>query len=225
MKPMCSAQCYLVVSNSLVSKTISSAKDEIIVVHISGVPGSGKTTLGTRITKEITAPSAIRVVDTDDLLVRDTPIGNELRRLEDEISLSDPAGKNYDTGWRTIFLAEIHKKIEEARADKIRVIVFVGILDHMGHGKYPLALGTAATHLFYIEIEVSQLLFQFYTRYSRLFGEKDQFWTDVSDGREVIPSSEQLLVDAKHTKQWHLERGYKLETSDSIYNHVSRMIK
>lgn len=102
------------------------------IIHISGMPGSGKSTLGEKIAHTF-VNSDVRVIDTDDLIVRNTPNGNELLELEKLSPQQDPGGLKYNTRWREIFSREIQWNIDKSNEDGMKILVFVGILDHFGH--------------------------------------------------------------------------------------------
>lgn len=189
----------------------------MIILHISGIPGSGKSTLGDKLILNFSARNELRVIDTDSLIQRNTPNGDELLELE-KFSYED-----YDKRWREIFSGEIKKQIEKAQIEQIRVLVFVGILDHFGHGKSPIEIHDA-TYRFYIKIATPQLLFQFYTRYAKLFLNEDTFWSDLAEGREYIPSSTQYIDDEKRAKQWHIDHGYLPISIDDIYYKINNIV-
>jgi len=182
---------------------------DLIIMHISGMPGSGKSTLGERIAREL----GVRVVDTDELIEHKTPFGDELSMLEKQGPRGSPV---YLARWREIFSSQIQRDIDKAKAAGARIIVFVGILDHFGHGADPITM-PQATRRIYISIPVSVLLFQFYTRYTKLFSREDSFWSDLAADRELIPSSKDYMKDAVKTQRWHEENGYSSETTDEIY--------
>lgn len=189
------------------------------IIHISGMPGSGKSTLGEKIAHTF-VNSDVRVIDTDDLIVRNTPNGNELLELEKLSQQQDPGGLKYNTRWREIFSHEIQWNIDKSNEDGMKILVFVGILDHFGHQNDPIEIRNA-THRYYIDISTQQLLFQFYTRYAKLFhNENDSFWNDLANDREHIPSSQQYILDIDRTKKWHIEHGYVAKTANDILSNL-----
>lgn len=187
-----------------------------LVIHISGTPGSGKTTLGEKIAK---ARPDIRVIDTDDLLRDDTPQTDELISLERE---NPPGDEKYGKRWREIFTKEIHTAIDVAAKDGVRVLVFVGILDHWGGPKAVPLLIDNTSYRFYIDIATPQLLRQFYNRICILFTtEKD--WNDVANNIHSIPGSDQVIRDAEKSRLWHISHKYELKSSTAIYEFVTSL--
>jgi hypothetical protein len=186
----------------------------MIVIHVSGVPGSGKTTLGEKIAK---ARPDIRVIDTDDLLRPNTPQTDELARLEQELP---PGDAKYVARWREIFTGEINGAVSAAAKDDIKVLVFVGLLDHWGGPSATPLLIDQTSYRFYIDIPLPQLLRQFYTRICKLYTTEAD-WTDVANAKYgAIPGSDQIIQGAAKTKQWHTANGYKPMLADDIFNLV-----
>ena len=193
----------------------SGTKQSLRVVHVSGIPGSGKSTLGERIARELN----FRMVDTDDLIQHNTPFGDELLKLEEQHEKASPI---YLARWREIFSSQIQREIDKAKVADARIIIFVGILDHWGQGADPITIPEPVSK-FYISIPVPLLLFQFYTRYTKLFSREDSFWSDIADGRDEIPSSRLYMNDAVKKQRWHEEHGYVSKTSDEIYRLISEL--
>jgi len=185
------------------------------------MPGAGKTTLGESIASTLDNGKNICVIDTDELIELDTPHGDELLELE---KLHDGDSDVYDKRWREIFLAEIQRAIDSAQSKQMRIIVFVGILDHFGHGRTPITIDPA-THRFYLDVPMDQLICQFYTRYSLMFPSTHLFWKDVVDGHECIPGSTQYITDAGLAKQWHTDHGYTAMSSECIYAQIAQLLK
>ena len=192
------------------------AAGSLIVVHVSGIPGSGKSTLGERIARELN----LRVVDTDDLIQHNTPFGDELLKLEAQHEKASPV---YLARWREIFASQIQREIDKAKVAGVRILIFVGILDHWGHDTDPITIPEPVSK-FYIFIPVPLLLFQFYTRYAKLFSREDSFWSDIAEGRDEIPSSRFYMNDAVKTQRWHEEHGYVSKTADEIYQRISKLL-
>ena len=180
------------------------------VIHISGVPGSGKTTLGEFITAQNI--SSVAVVDTDTLIEHNTPNGDILTSLE--------AGPYdvYKQTWRAIFSAEISKAIEKSNAS---TVVFVGILDHWGGPDAEPVQMTQATHRFYIDIPRARLLYQFYSRLATIPPD-DEYWHKAATGPDgyAIPGSKQLLNDASKTKVWHETHDYRVAPTRQIIGEI-----
>lgn len=190
-------------------------KQSPIVVHISGIPGSGKSYLGEQIARKL----KLCVVDTDDLLKPDTPFGKILIALE-KLGKANPA---YLARWREIFSSQIQGEIDKAKADDVGIIIFVGILNHWGHGDKPITITEPVTK-FYLFNPMPRLLFYYYTRYAKESpSEEDPFWSDLAEGRDEIPSSKSYMNDAVEIQRWHEEHGYVPQTFDEIFQEISKL--
>lgn len=182
------------------------------IIHVSGYPGSGKTTLGAEIQR---ARPDFSVVDTDDLLVDGMPQVAELVELKqgDDATL-------FNLRWREIFSAQIHKAAINAAKAGHSVLVFVGILDHWGAGQSatPIAVDGFDSRM-YLDVPVHQHLRQFYTRICKQFT-SDSDWSDVASGRYPIPSSESVIVGEQQSRRWHTAHGYEVFPRDVIYSKI-----
>jgi len=169
------------------------------VVHISGSPGSGKTTLG----RQLASPPAVVVKDTDEFF--------------------DGAPK---TIWETAaaWLAYVDQSVQEFKRGQARnatVVVFVGILDGWWGGKHVFYEFKDADALFVLDVPVAHLLRQFYGRYAKLSA--PDFWEDVARSREKIPSSEEKMREHAEDVREHVARGYQHMTRTAIAARVMQM--
>ena len=194
--------------------------EKLMVVHISGSPGSGKTTLGNRIKKKLNK-RGVRVVDTDELITRDTLGGKELIVLEQE-----PDDTHYVKRWREIFAEEINRTIMKYEKDHYSlVLVFVGILNHWGGPKGNTAEMPEANLKLFLDVPMTTLLKQTYQRYNVEMKDDEEFWRDVAAGRDVIPDSTHIISMATQEREWHDEHGYKFVTAVDAYQIVLEMIE
>ncbi len=138
----------------------------------------GKTTLGDKINENF---KGIIAIDTDGLLEYGTKEADELKIIANDET--DKDHKKYIKRWKEIFIGAINQKIKEidtnnrkclenheTNTDKckiIRVIVFVGILDHFGPPDETILefdttetkdLIDGAVEKYYIDIELPELL-------------------------------------------------------------------
>ena len=99
--------------------------DKTIIIHISGFPGSGKTTLGEKIQKIF--KNKVVVYDTDNFIQGYTEEGKKLLKVEQDIKLGKKTWKEHEILWNQT----IKNKIEEfVKQHPNKVIVFVGSLDN-----------------------------------------------------------------------------------------------
>ena len=182
----------------------------LCVVHVSGIPGSGKSFLGTFLEKHLKS-EGVAVVDTDDLIQHDTPNGDRLLELEKKLGIGDTGEQEYHTVWTEIFTSEISNAIEKHAKAKTRVLVLVGILDHFGHASDPVEIREPFVG-FYMVVPDDLLLYRFYSRAGAIpFETEDGYWQHVAglkQPRWSIPGSTDYLKDASKTTKWHEEHGY-----------------
>lgn len=133
-----------------------------MIVHISGSPGSGKTTLGQELS--LIYPNII-VKDTDDFT------------------------NNISQNNGPLFVKELTNRIQlfiEEHPNNI--IILVGILDITDNGiTYIVDMKKITQHLFYLDVPIEQLLRQFYTRIVNL-----SIWEDIVKGYYIPSSNEKI---------------------------------
>lgn len=174
-----------------------------MVVHISGSPGSGKTTLGEWIT--VKYGNFIAVKDTDEFIQRGD---DEDRRLKKFIETS----KEYMDELKSIKDRKIEEFIKE---NPNKHIVFVGLMDHFGLKPF-YDMKRAGVKIF-IDIEDSDLLRQYYTRFGTLPSEVgNSLWEDVANGKDYIMSSSEKMKENDDIWLEHKQHNYRLMCRDSI---------
>jgi len=169
------------------------------IIHISGSPGAGKTTLGNELQRLY--PNAI-VKDTDEFAM----------------SLSHEDG--------VIFIKQLTRRIQhfiDLHSD--RSIIFVGILDVTNDKITRMVdMTELTTHLFYLDIPPEQLLQQFYTRITEIGKNDPILWKEIVQGHHRIPSSQEKLKDAEASKQHHFELGYVIQSRSGILNSIDSLL-
>lgn len=162
-------------------------------MHVSGSPGSGKTTLGALL------QDCCTVVDTDELIQDDEQ--RMLRALRD-------AGKHEEAllEWREILTQKIMTLCNQ-NAD---LLVFVGILNHSSPNGIPFELTIPLVFKAFLDVPQTELLRRFYGRFGIELRQDTEFWSGVETGRWVIPSSVEYLQMHEDEKEWHLRHGYEL---------------
>lgn len=179
------------------------------IIHISGSPGSGKTTLG----KQLNAPPNIVVIDTDEILTELHEI--QLRALRDA-ELHEQA-QNY---WVKIMNTKLLECVEQNR--DACTLVFVGILNHMSPTGEILEMPFSNVEKYFIDIDRITLLQQFYGRFARLLKEDLQFANDIANGVYDMESSKDYLRQSFREKKWHEEHGYALTSPQVIIELVTK---
>lgn len=172
------------------------------VVHISGSPGSGKTTLG----REFCA-AGVEVIDTDEL-ISDSE-GQSLYALRDsgqhEAALRE---------WQIVFTRNLRQAYTNVSANT-NTIIFVGILNHFSANGSILELPFEAEKYF-IDLPYEQLLQQFYGRYGIEMKTDTSFWSGVAQGRWDIPSSKDYKLMHEEERTWHTMHAYEMLSPHEI---------
>lgn len=182
-----------------------------IVVHVSGSPGSGKTTLGEWITKKY--GKFIAVKDTDEFIQRGD---DEDKRLQNFTEGS----KEYMDRLRSIKDRGIHDFVKE---NPTKHIVFVGLMDHFG--LKPFYDMKEANVKFFIDIKNADLLRQYYTRFATLDSTTSRsLWEDVANNRDYILSSEEKMKENDDMWNEHRQHNYRLMSQDEIKNFITEVL-
>lgn len=179
------------------------------IIHISGSPGSGKTTLGEQLSK---LPNTV-VIDTDSIL-----------QEEDHQQLAFFWGaclhKEGEEFREKCMTKRINDLIEEHR--KADLIVFTGILNHLSPTGITLEFPFINAEKYFINIEAIQLLKQSYGRFVFLLETDPEFASDIASGRYVLDNSKDFLAQSQREKDWHLSKNYIIATSDQITRIATR---
>lgn len=178
------------------------------VVHVSGSPGSGKTSLGKLLTN-------VDVVDTDDLISDEEGV---------ELSVLRDAGKHDEAliRWKDMFLSNLWNVYRKSTA---KTLVFTGILNHWSPDGSILEMPFPNVEKYFIDIQPDHLVRQFYLRYGKEMRDDAEFWSGVAEGRYNIPSSIEYLAENRKEKEWHVQHGYKLSAPDEIAKRIQNLCK
>lgn len=175
------------------------------IIHVSGSPGSGKTTLGDLVGSSLTN---FEIFDTDDLISDEE--GEDLIELRHE-------GKHEEAKemWKSMFTANIMKA-----CDRSSDILFTGILNHFSPDGSILEFPIASAEKYFIDPPRTQLLIQFYGRYTTELKHDADFWRRVANKELVIPNSLEYLQANEREKAWHVENGYFCGSYDMIRSKI-----
>lgn len=181
-----------------------------VTVHISGSPGSGKSTLGEHLKAKL--GDSIAVYDTDEFF-QDTEraaSGYETASDSEKELIRD---RYFEEGFETALWDACEKS----------VVVFVGLLDHASpsgrlYNKQPF------DYKYFIDIPVSQLIKQYYQRVAREL-DSDEFLQAVTlpGNTSAIPDSDKLYTWHMQTVAQHL--GYQLIPSGDIEQAIEAQVK
>lgn len=182
-------------------KTVSALHSSYpIVIHISGSPGSGKSTLVTMLKQRV---PTLYVVDTDEIFEDSDPVVIQMRTL-------DQATESYVSVWKSAVRESIQRHIEIARNQGKKYIVFAGILNNMNG---PLGgivdISDIVYYKYFLSPPLSTLLRRFYIRFETL-KKDDEFWEGVVAGIYPIPSSEEYKKSHNEERDWHIQHGYMI---------------
>ena len=81
-----------------------------MIIHISGFPGSGKTTLGNKL-QQIFGKKVI-VYDTDEFIQHHNDNGKKLLKLEKDIYSGKKKMKEYNILWKQIMKREMNTSLD-----------------------------------------------------------------------------------------------------------------
>jgi len=177
-----------------------------LVIHISGAPGSGKTTLGNKIASSF---PQVLVIDTDDFIQHHTEEGKKLLAMEKELldtameeSKKVLASLAYKREWSAILT---HKFNQVLQSNPTADIVFVGVLDNFGPLDGSIYDFKEATHRFYLSPPLATVLKQYY---GRLASNDDNYWRHVASKDYNIQSSHEFIAGFDKYATWHREHGF-----------------
>ena len=188
-------------------------KTSPLIIHVSGQSGSGKTTLGERIQKRF---PRIVVYDTDFFIQPDTQEGKRLIEMEKGPEYL------YTLEWQSILRSKFKNFIE--MNERAPVIVFVGLLDNFGPEDGSIFELRQATHLFYIDIKLDQLLKQYYIRAMESASDP-QYWKDVASDKYEIRGSRNIRENASKLLKWHTDHGYDVMSADKIEDVIGKLVR
>jgi len=177
----------------------------MVSIHISGTPGSGKSTLGIKLQKMF--PN-FKVVETDKFV---TNANREERNKY----------KNMKDKKKIIF--DIYKKKFNYYEKKYKNIIYVGILDSsVPDGS--LYINKDFDHKIFLNISDIELFKRYYTREVKNgILSSDKYIKDAIDGKWYILSSKEVLSWHKKHIVEHKKLGYKLMTEKQIILFLSKL--
>ena len=173
-------------------------------IHLSGSPGTGKTTLGKKLKKLF---PYYMIVETDSFVT------SKDRRERDKIKTV----KN-----KIKFIFDIYKKKFNYYNKKYKNIIYIGILNSsVPNGKL---YKTKFDYNIFYNIKLTELIKRYYTREVKNgILTKNKYLKMVADGSWDILSGNKLVTLHKEDINEHEKMGYKLMTEDKIINFISKL--
>ncbi len=191
-----------------------------MIIHISGFPGSGKTTLGELIAKTF---KGVVVQDTDEFIQHHTKEGKQLMLLEKEKKWAE-----YKALWKATMKAKIAEVVEVAGN---RPVVFVGSLDNFAPpvGGGLVIFKIKADYKFLLNVPLAVLMKRYYSRvyledHRRTKKASADYWAKLADGAYQIASSESIIKDHVGYNMWHERNGYKFLDDKAIMRVLSKVL-
>lgn len=193
------------------------------IIHISGFPGSGKTTLGDNIQK--TFGNKVVVYDTDNFIQPNTKEGGQLLKLEKEISEGNQTWKEHRILWKNT----IKNKIDEfIYKHPNKIIVFVGSLDNFAPPNTIYKIN--ANYKYVLDMPLDELMKRYYLRIyltEQKVSKKisQDYWKKLSQNTYHIMGSEE--IKKQHTKYnlWHTQNNYEFLNDKKIINNIKKIVK
>jgi adenylate kinase family enzyme len=166
-----------------------------MLIHISGFPGSGKTTLGEKIQRLF---KNTVVYDTDLFIQHHTAEGKQLLALE---------RANKDAEYKVLFTNTMCKKIKEfVDRHPNKTIILVGSLDNFAPEGVIYKL--AANYKFVLNVPLAELMKRYYLRIYKTDqamskAESANYWKKLAASLYNISGSKEIITNYKKYNAWH----------------------
>jgi len=192
-----------------------------IIVHISGFPGSGKTTLGEKLEKLY---KNIIVYDTDGFIQHHTKEGKQLLKIEKDILNNKKTNKDYKDLWKKTIKNKIDDFISKYNN---KIIVFVGSLDNFAPPN--TIYNIMANFKFVLDVPLNELMKRYYLRISqmeqkRTKKESENYWNNLSKGIYHINGSDNMIKEHKKYNEWHKKHDYIFLDDKDIINKINDLL-
>ena len=192
-----------------------------MIIHISGFPGSGKTTLGEKIQKKY--GSKVIIYDTDGFIQHNTPEGKKLLKLENEISKGNAKWSDHKKIWKETLKNKIEEFINKYPN---KIIVFVGSLDNFAPPNTIYNIN--ADIKFVLDVPLTELMKRYYlriylTEHKISKQNSKHYWTQLSKGVYNISSSKDIIKNYQKYNQWHIKNNYKFKSDKDIIEFINKL--
>jgi len=189
------------------------------VTHISGFPGSGKTTLGEKIQKK--HGSKVIVFDTDHFIQHSNTNGKKLLKVEQEMKTDKKTQKDYTTLWKNIMKTSINEFVKK---HSNKSIIFVGSLDNFA----PIGLiyKIDADHKYVLDVPLHEIMKRYYLRIYKTDQkltkkQSEDYWVKLSTDIYNISSSKDIIKNYKKYMKWHEKNNYISLKDDDILKKIN----
>ena len=177
--------------------------DDRCIVHITGPPACGKTTLGETIRME--CPTWV-VYDTDKFIQHHNHNGKLLLDLEFRVSKEE-----YTKIWEAMLQKCIHDFVH--RDHPRESICFVGLLDNFApNGVDPFRLD-CVDFPFFLQVPTPELLRRYYTRASNA---DQEYFEKLASKTYYLDSSNEYVDRVAHLEIWSEKEHYMKMSSGEI---------
>jgi adenylate kinase family enzyme len=192
-----------------------------IIIHVSGYPGSGKTTLGEKLEKLY---KNIIVYDTDGFIQHHTKEGKQLLKIEKDILNNKKTNKDYKDLWKKTIKNKIDKFISKYNT---KIIVFVGSLDNFAPPNTIYNIN--ANYKFVLDVPLNELMKRYYLRISQMEQkstkkQSENYWNNLSKGIYHIQGSDDMIKDHKKYNEWHKKHDYIFLDDKDIIKKINDII-
>jgi len=177
----------------------------MVNIHISGTPGSGKSTLGIKLQKMF---PKFKIVETDKFVSRaNRKKRNKYKYMKDKKK----------------FIFDIYKKKFNYYDKKYKNIIYVGILDSsVPDGS--LYINKEFDYKIFLNVSDIELIKRYYTReVKEALLSNDKYIKEVIKGEWYILSSEEVLSSHKERITDHKPLEYKLMKEKQIINLIKKL--
>ncbi len=194
-----------------------------MIIHISGFPGSGKTTLGKQLATIL--PDKFIIQETDEFIQHHNTAGKQLLKLESEIDRGLKPRSAYKTAWRRIMKRAINAVIAK---HPNKNIIFVGSLTNFAPRNtiYPIH----ADYKFLLTVPLNTLTRRYFLRIAeeentRTKQQSINYWNKIASGEYSIASSEYIINNYDGYNSWHKSHGYIAADDKTIISSIKKIAK
>lgn len=185
------------------------------IIHISGFPGSGKSTLGELIAK--TYPH-IAVKDTDEFIQHGTSESKELVQITFDIAQGKDTWAHYQRIWKRILTLQMQSFVDK---HPNQTIVFIGSLDNFGPPD--VIFNPKADMKWVLDVPLPELMRRYYTRICSQH-HNVEYWQNLSLSQDSTMSSTDIIREQAKYNAWHNQHGYIFLSDKQILSRLNEFV-